>query len=801
MAERTRGAADYTNLSLDANPRPAHSWRMRYRAQRYLMPKYRVLAFAAGICFSAAAFAQGNSQAGGVRQLNNELLRLHGLMQRAAPAEQAVLRGQAAPVIERREAALSAAVAENPGEALRVGFPQNLLADLASKFPQASARLESRASWSGRLESIIEDGVNFTTHREIRRLHVNGRVFDLHFSGPEPARLECGYVLTVSGMAAGNRIAVEQATVTQAAAAATCGKTGEQKVAVILVNFPSAVLPSNVNADLLNGIFLGNAYTTVANSPDWSISDFWFQNSDGKTWVTPPAAPGGLKIVGPYNLAQNYDYCTDSTALRQAAYAAANADLNFAEYARVVIVVPNYACPGTAGVATIGCWPGECPGDGVCGTSWTWWRGDQMNSRTLGVRLGTHEMGHNLGMGHSGSRGHGNEVLGPLNVAGTRSEYGDSFGTMGSWNFGFYNGSHSVNQLGWLSTANYQTVTAGGTYSVQAFDARPAGVKALRIRRGASTDSSWLWLGYYPRDPIYHSQLGAQVSCGAILHYQDLQTPPGKTDLLDFTPTSTGGHGDPALCVGQTWQDPYTGLTLRIDSAAGSMLNVTVNYAVGPCVEANPTVTLAPSSLGVNEGSSGAYTVTVRNNDSASCAPRAFNLSHALNPPSALLSGSFSPVSLTVEPGAQANSSLAVSAQAGSSGSYTASATAAAGTSTGAGSAGLSVTVAPLAPPSNLTASASYSGSGKKKTLDGVTLNWTAPAGQAQFRIERCTLEGKGNNKACTYTGAALAYVPADARTYVDTTAPAGATCKYRVRAEIDATRYSAWAETQVTVR
>ena len=243
--------------------------------------------------------------------------------------------------MEQREAALNALIAENPAEALRLGFPQNLLADLAAKFPQSSARLESRSSWSGRLEYIIEDGVNFATYREIRRLHVNGRVFDLHFAGPQPARLECSYVMTVAGLAAGNRIAAEQSIVTQAAGVATCAKTGEQKVAVILVNFPAAALPSNVNADLLNGIFLGNAYTTIGSAPNWSISDFWLQNSDGKTWVSPSGAPGGLKIVGPYTLSQDYNFCSDSTALRQAAYAAADPDLNFAEFARVVIVVPQ----------------------------------------------------------------------------------------------------------------------------------------------------------------------------------------------------------------------------------------------------------------------------------------------------------------------------------------------------------------------------------------------------------------------------------------------------------------------------
>ena len=36
---------------------------------------------------------------------------------------------------------------------------------------------------------------------------------------------------------------------------------------------------------------------------------------------------------------------------------------------------------------------------------------------------------------------------------------------------------------------------------------------------------------------------------------------------------------------------------------------------------------------------------------------------------------------------------------------------------------------------------------------------------------------------------------------YDDTTAAAGATFKYRVRSEVDASRFSTWTETQVSTR
>ncbi len=747
--------------------------------------------------------AQGVPPVEQVRALSNQLLHIQALMHQATPAAQANLRAQAAPVAERREAALAALIAESPAEALRAAFPPDVVASMAAAFPQSAGRLEIHGRWEGRLEYIIEDGVNLSYSRDILHLHTAGGTYELHFAGRPPERISCGALLAVVGLSAGDRIAAQQATVTQAAASAGCSTTGLQKVAVILVNLPSAKLPTNVTYDLVNGIFMGNSYTTVTNNPDWSISDFWTQNSDGKTSVNPPgASPGGLKVVGPYTLASDMDFCANQDAFRRAAYAAADADLNYAEYSRIVIVGPNYGCSGTAGIGTLGCWGSECPGDGACNFSWTWWRGDQMASRSLGVRLGTHEMGHNLTMHHATSRDHGTEVVGPIGVSGTTTEYGDLFGTMGSWNFGFYNAQHSVNQLAWLSGANYQTVTGNGSYSIAGFDTRPAGVKALKIQRGTASQNAWFWLAYYPNSGIYLSQLGTQIHSGAIIHYQDSATYPGKTDLLDFTPLSSGGHSDPALAVGQTWQDPYTNLSIWVDSIVNGVLNVTVNYGVVPCTAANPSVTLSPDSNSVYEGASTTYMVTVRNNDSSSCAARDFDLAATLNPASSLVGLALSPTSLSLNPAAQGTSTLTASAQAGSTGQYTITVTASASspTSTGSDSAGLTVSVKPPSPPaapSGLTAAAVYSGSGKNKILARIELSWTDNSSdETGFRIEHCAVTGSKNNKVCTF--AWLTNVGPNVRTFPDTEGlVAGNAYQYRVRAE-NANGFSAWATAQV---
>ena len=258
---------------------------------------------------------------------------------------------------------------------------------------------------------------------------------------------------------------------------------------------------------------------------------------------------------------------------------------------------------------------------------------------------------------HASSRnfaGPPREPLGTVNTPGYVDEYGDLFSTMGSWNFGFYNAAHSQKILGWLAPDNYQIVQSTGQYSVQAYETRSASgmVKALKIQRDAATDT-WVWLEYRTNTGIYDSQLNPQVWSGALLHYEDVSTST-RSHLLDLTPGTTA-FNDPSLAVGQTWVDPYSSLSITVNSIAGNALNVTVTYGPPPCVRANPTVALSPPNPTVGGGSTTDYTVTVTNNDSAVCTNSTFNLTAAQ--PSGF-TGTLSPTSFTLAPGASATAKL-----------------------------------------------------------------------------------------------------------------------------------------------
>ena len=146
-------------------------------------------------------------------------------------------------------------------------------------------------------------------------------------------------------------------------------------------------------------------------------------------------------------------------------------------------------------------------GDGEFNASVAWQRAESMATRTAAVQLTTHELGHNLTLSHAGSRDFGAEALGPIGATGTLSEYGDPFSTMGSWNFGFYAASQAANQLRWLGAgSNYTVVETSGTYTIQGYETRPAGVKALKVRRGTG-NNSWLWLESRQNVGSYSSRL------------------------------------------------------------------------------------------------------------------------------------------------------------------------------------------------------------------------------------------------------------------------------------------------------
>jgi hypothetical protein len=168
---------------------------------------------------------QSNDEAR-VRQLNDELLRIHGEMQQLSPDRWEALRNEAEPVLEQRFAALSNLIQENPKEALKHAFSPELANDLAAKFPQTALRLERHGTWRGQVERWIFDNADLKSSRSVLRMKVRQQTFDVHFAGPEPKGLKSGDVLEVTGVQVGHMLVALSGTVHGSTLPATTDQLG-----------------------------------------------------------------------------------------------------------------------------------------------------------------------------------------------------------------------------------------------------------------------------------------------------------------------------------------------------------------------------------------------------------------------------------------------------------------------------------------------------------------------------------------------------------------------------------------------
>ncbi len=377
---------------------------------------------------------------------------------------------------------------------------------------------------------------------------------------------------------------------------------------MLLVNFLSSQLPSNITSAYAHDVMFGTT----------SLDRHWRESSYGKAFATGA-------VFGPFNLTKDYD-CTQHDLMRSDAIAAADATVDFTQYSRIVLVFPN-AFPCAGGLGTVGCEMLNSA-DGTFQASTAWIRADIFAPIGLGVCATVHELGHGLGLEHASSLGFGSAPLGALGATGGHDEYGDRFSLMGlcfSINqnvlLGHYAAPHKV-MLGWLTGSSQQTVLAPGNFTLAPYENNTTALQAIKVQRGQGTNR-WLWVEY--RQPIGYdasfSALSSQVYSGALIHYEDATQDAfaGYTQLLDFTAASTPSNfNDAALPAGASWSDPYTPLTLVVNSATSSGLNIGVQYDAS-CVTLSPPSASA-GALSTNASTSitaaGTCSWTALSNDS-----------------------------------------------------------------------------------------------------------------------------------------------------------------------------------------
>jgi len=216
---------------------------------------------------------------------------------------------------------------------------------------------------------------------------------------------------------------------------------------------------------------------------------------------------------------------TQWSQIQQAADAAAKAAGYTATYEFHVYVFPRIASCGWAGLAYIG------------NPKWAFINGaTAVTTAVIG-----HEMGHNFGLLHAGSRD-----CGALAVGGTCTvaEYGDAFNTMGQGNSMHYAASQKL-LLGWIPAGSVRTHTSGSAvYTISPLELGGGTTYAVKVP--VATQRTY-WLEY--RQPLgfdagltAYPHNGVQIRLAAPFE-SSCSGCSNDTQLLDLTPGTTSSSG------------------------------------------------------------------------------------------------------------------------------------------------------------------------------------------------------------------------------------------------------------------
>lgn len=323
---------------------------------------------------------------------------------------------------------------------------------------------------------------------------------------------------------------------------------GAREVAVILFKFPGESAPWSVQQardDVFTGARSANAYFQEESYGGISLTGKLDPEGDVFGWYTLSAPPGG---------------CSADAWDAEAKAAAEAAGVDFSGYEHIVYMFPYRSACSWLGRATLG-------GKTV-----------NINGSFGGSQVVSHELGHNMYLGHAGSwicTEGGARV--PIGDSCSTSEYGDPFDVMG--NLGTrHNSGWNLFKLGVLTLSeNVQTVGSAGTYTLKAARTPSPAPKVIRIARAVSGGPigivSWYYLEIREQGGIFENFADATMSGVSIRLLNASST--AETVLLDGAPGSSSFYDAP-FQVGHTFSDG--GVHVTVLSAGGGTATVAVGF-------------------------------------------------------------------------------------------------------------------------------------------------------------------------------------------------------------------------------
>ncbi|MFA6908882.1 MAG: Ig-like domain-containing protein [Patescibacteria group bacterium] len=460
--------------------------------------------------------------------------------------------------------------------------------------------VEEKIRVEGTLEQYIADPVDGAAQGiEVWTVKTPaGKSYTLHPVGEQHAALLVGSEVAVDGYRIDEHIFfnAENGLVENAAEPATGYNVllareaqdfvlGPQETIVLLANFQNTSQPSLSQSTVsyrvftdMNGYYQNNSYGNISVV------------GEVRNWKTVPI-----------------NQSCDMNAMLNAALVAFDADVDFSQYERVIVISPFGPSCSWGGISTVGK-TSITTDDGVVAASASF-----AVANYAGTTLLAHEYGHGLGLHHASFY---NCPGVPFQESGCDlTEYGDPFSIMGAnLNFGYFNALEK-NYLGWFTPSNILTVTQNGTYTIDHLEVASLNLKALKIQRA---EDDYLYVEF--RQPIGHDiNFGFTNGYdGALVHFHGFQDFTGPLANRSFLLDAAHGAGwgnvnDSALTPGQTFVDPLTQTAVTTVEKGDGTLDVQVT--LGKTDFTSPAVAITAPENNATVG--GVFTVEVDATDAS----------------------------------------------------------------------------------------------------------------------------------------------------------------------------------------
>lgn len=524
-------------------------------------------------------------------------------------------------VIEQRKQVILTSLETDPKSVAAVVVTENATKNLPQ---QAVAALEKRITLEGQFVTEVDDFINEDTSKTNHVLKLNsGQRVKLYFAD-EPQVVSNSRIRVTGYQFDSTTMLVDSPTSVQTLQPSVLGvgTVLDKKVAVFLVTFRNYTTSNISEAQARDVMFTSNS----------SVNKLYQESSFGEWGLVGHTRVDGdvFSIHLPNNdntgcssYASHWRSAVDSIAASRG------------------IVLSNYNNHVYYFNASDCSWAGHAG----LNASYSYIKSGYFTTLVVG-----HELGHNYGFKHANTY---TCSEGPVQGSCSTAEYRDPYDMMGNRSPRHTNVYNKTRH--WLDTTNIENVTASGTYTLAPMEKPTTGKQILKI---AKDD----FYSYYVefRQPFgFDGFASTDPAVNGLL----VRIAPTKFSSSYVTNLINLGTGF-ALPVGQTFTDNTKGVSVKNVSVSATGATVNVSIFSAPCVRANPTVTISPFAQWSNAGTSVTYNISLKNNNSATCAPASYEVTPTL--PS--LSWIQSPISFNsaVASGASVTRAISVTSPIGS---------------------------------------------------------------------------------------------------------------------------------------